>query len=158
MTKLSTVPVQHRCPTFSIGDCNSSFLQVLIEKGADVGSQDNTGRTPLHVASQFNSPQVAQMLLSGNTSSVGGSRDVLGRTPLHLAALHDAGRVAEAILAAFPPEEGVGQVDMRGRTPLHFAAGTNSLSVAGLLVSNGADVDAADTIKGKTNTSSVPFV
>ena len=120
---------------------------MLIENGAGSGLQDNTGRTPLHVASQFNSPQVAQMLLSGNTSSVG-SRDVLGRTPLHLAALHDAGRVAEAILAAFPEEGVVGQVDMRGRTPLHFAAGTNSLSVAGHLISNGAVIDAAD-IKGK---------
>ena len=28
MTKISTVPVQHRCPTFNIGDC--SFLAVFI--------------------------------------------------------------------------------------------------------------------------------
>ena len=25
MTKISTVPVQHRCPTFSIGQCHSKY-------------------------------------------------------------------------------------------------------------------------------------
>ena len=29
MTKISTVPVQHRCPTFSIGHCNNSHGRVL---------------------------------------------------------------------------------------------------------------------------------
>jgi ankyrin repeat protein len=70
--------------------------QILLERKADVNSQNNHGSTPLLLASEFGHPDVVQLLLDHNADlSV---RDADGDTPLHCAAVGGQLEVARILL------------------------------------------------------------
>ena len=60
------------------------MVQLLVEKGADVGSKDKDGRTPLSWAAENGHEAVVKLLVEKGANV--DSKDNSGRTPLSLAA------------------------------------------------------------------------
>ena len=58
-------------------------MQVLIQHGADVAAQDNTGSTPLHLASSSGRIDTVRLLLKHSVDV--NAHDESRKTPLHLA-------------------------------------------------------------------------
>jgi len=79
------------------------------------------GRTPLHVAAQFNSSvSVVQALLAAYPDAVKATNND-GNTPLHVAARYSSSvAVVQALLAEYP--EAARAKDKHGNMPLHAAA------------------------------------
>ncbi len=59
------------------------ILQTLLKKGAFVSGIDEDGKTPLHIAAQYNNLYAAQLLLSSGSKVV--PKDKMGKTPLSYA-------------------------------------------------------------------------
>jgi ankyrin repeat protein len=134
-----------------------------------VNATNQDGQTALHLAAEKNSTDVANFLLDN-----GAILDVVdqhGQTALHSAAKHDACDVAQILLghsnkikeqmarnhlkkdAEFLKEEGprekfvkkfIENTDNSNSTALHTAVYNNSANVVNLLMSQGANVNAAD--------------
>ena len=58
-------------------------MRLLIDHGADVKARDDTGSTPLHMASASGIPELVQLLIEHGADVRGQDRS--NRTPLHLA-------------------------------------------------------------------------
>ena len=69
----------------AVDDQLIEVVRVLIEQGADVGAQDNAGRTALHIATSGDrgSVDVVRMLLERGSNI--GAKDNQGKTALQLA-------------------------------------------------------------------------
>ena len=59
------------------------ILQELIKKGAFVSAQDENGKTPLHIAAEYNHLYAARLLLKSGTKVM--PKDKKGKTPLDYA-------------------------------------------------------------------------
>ena len=142
--------------------------ELLIASGAPVDARGQSDDTPLYWAAVFDRKDVAELLL--DRGAVVNAVDKRGRTPLHAAAENDA-RATAAVLAAQGAD--VKARDESGLTPLHAtiiqcrkaltesatddtldagakekiarAALTKAKGMIDLLVSKGADVNAATT-------------
>jgi len=98
------------------GNVQSALL--LIEAGARLSVEDETGSTVVHLAMQH---------AVGVPEDESGSFELLGR-----------------LLAAPGGKEAVNAPDREKRTPLHWAAGKNAERCVGALIEAGANVNAAD--------------
>ena len=115
--------------------------RVLLEYGADLGSQDEQNNTPLHVAQD---EEVTRLLLDhGADANV---LDIHGWTPLHLASVE--GRVGAARVLL---EHGVDSNarDASNATPLHLASRWGHSDGVRSLLEYGSDISARDN-KGQT--------
>jgi len=101
-----------------------SFIDFLVEKGAEVNRRDEHQLTPLHVACQIkragydNLEIIKKLLILGADPTL---QDVDGRTPLHWSLENGQEGVAKYLVE----KGGRGQVfiaDKEGMTPLHIAA------------------------------------
>jgi ankyrin repeat protein len=135
-------------------------VRVLLEHGANVGAEDNKGRTPLHEAADYRRIETNERVegyVSGKVELVRvllehganvGAEDSEGRTPLHVAAEHAKVEVVRLLL-----EHGanVGAEDNEGRTPLHKAVAREygMVEVIRVLLEHGANVGAQDN-EGRT--------
>ncbi|KAF8474426.1 hypothetical protein DFH94DRAFT_129537 [Russula ochroleuca] len=136
-------------------------VRVLLEHGANVGAEDNKGRTPLHEAADYRriegnygrvegyvsgKVELVRVLLEHGANV--GAEDSEGRTSLHVAAEHAKVEVVRLLL-----EHGanVGAQDNEGRTPLHKAVAREygMVEVIRVLLEHGANVGAQDS-KGRT--------
>lgn len=63
--------------------CAKRLIDYFIDKGAYVSRQDNSGRTPLHFAAQYNNLYASQKLLKAGCKIM--TKDFKGKTPLDLA-------------------------------------------------------------------------
>jgi ankyrin repeat protein len=128
--------------------CASGFIgsgkaaQLLLERGANFGVQNEDGQMPLHLASMHNHPNIVALLLKlGAPVDLKDSNDM---TPL-LCALESfgSGGVVQLLL-----EHGasVNARNKRGWTPLHSASASEETppDVVASLLKLGADVDALD--------------
>ena len=128
------------------------IARVLLNHGAFTNSEDNFGRTPLHLVAEgeYNFEQdrvcVVQLLLERGADV--NALDYAYRTPLHIATY--SGRV-ELIRALLDSNATTNSKNNRGRTPLHAVAEGghnyfrgNGVLVAQLLLGRGADVDVPD--------------
>ncbi|NUM53271.1 MAG: ankyrin repeat domain-containing protein [Candidatus Hydrogenedentes bacterium] len=95
---------------------NDEIVTLLVERGADVNSKDNTGLTPLHVAAWWSVTGRAGILLDHGADLA--ATDAFGDTPLHLAAMHGRG-----LMCKFLIERGaaIDAKNLDGRTPLDLA-------------------------------------
>jgi len=133
--KLSSTPKQQ---AKTVTDIDNKLFDV-ISKSALISRGNTTGETVL---------KEAKTLLDkgANVNAVGNFRKA---SPLYMAAYHDSKEMTELLLNNGAD---VHQTDYSGETPLHTAAyhGRGKTDVVVLLVKNGADVNAKESLYGKT--------
>jgi ankyrin repeat protein len=95
---------------------DASKIKYLIERGADLETKNNKGRTPLHWASTMDCIEIAKLLLDRGADV--GAKDKWGLTPLDWASYKDNIELAKLLLDAGADVEAK---DVYGRTPLHWA-------------------------------------
>jgi ankyrin repeat protein len=128
------------------------IARVLLDHGATMNSEDNSGRTPLHLVAEgkYNLEQdrirVVQLLLERGADV--NALDNAGRTPLHVASYNWRAELVQVLLDG---NATTNSKNYRRRTPLHAVAeGGNYHSrgkdvlVAQLLLGRGAGVDVVD--------------
>jgi hypothetical protein len=127
----------------SAGDVVS--VEALLKEHPDLASsQNNAGKTPLHLAALAGSKEIADLLLASKADV--NARAVDGLTPLHEAAQSGHKDIAALLLAHGAD---VNARAVNGLTPLHEAAKSSRTDVAALLLAHGADVNAV-TMEGVT--------
>lgn len=78
----------HEGKEIDLVDYNKTII-TLLNRGASMAQQDNTGRTVLHYAVGFDEPELLELLLNNINSSSDRAFNITdydGRTPLHIAA------------------------------------------------------------------------
>ena len=73
----------HELRDVATNRAKAKTVALLIDHGADVTAQDETGATPLHLASSFGGAEAARVLIKHGADVA--ARDGNRRTPLHLA-------------------------------------------------------------------------
>jgi ankyrin repeat protein len=126
-----------------------AVVKVLLEKGADLEAKDDTGQTPLSVASEKGHKDVVQLLLAAGQVDVD-SKDKNGQTPLWMAARNGHEGIVQLLLER-------GQVNVEAedseysRTPLWMAAYNGHEDVVQLLLERGqVNVEAKDSEYSRT--------
>jgi ankyrin repeat protein len=119
---------------------NMRVVKLLLEKGADLDSEDKHGQTPLLLASRKGNVEVVKLLLEKGANVE--SKDDSGWTPLLLAAAGKGnGEVVKLLL-----EKGadIESRDVLDRTPLSQAAEGGDEETVKLLLKKGADLESKD--------------
>jgi uncharacterized protein len=115
-------------------------MQVLLDAGAEVDSQNPSGWTPLHVAAEHGRADACTLLIQRKAKI---DRPLKGSDtqPIHLAAENGQLEVVKLLV-----EKGakVDARDDRMCTPLHLAAQDGHLAVVKWLVEHKADINAKD--------------
>lgn len=97
--------------------CYPWMAKFLLLAGANVNSQDCTGKSVLHYACELKMQKVVSVLLEAGAEV--NAHDVNGRTPLHVAC---KGMKSRAVITLLRHGGKIGLVDDKGRTPLHEIA------------------------------------
>lgn len=117
-----------------IGD-KKQLANDLRDNKNNINQLDKYLRSPLHLASEYNKPQVIDILLNNGAdieSEVPG-----GLTSLHIATLSDA---TQAVSKLIDLKAKVNKQDDKGYTALHMASESGNLSIVQLLLDHNADV------------------
>ena len=98
-----------------ISKFQADTVKLLINYGADVTTQDETFRTPLHLAAFSGSTETVQILIEHGADVT--AQDETFRTPLHLAAFSGSTGTVQLLI-----EHGadVTAQDRSQKTPLHL--------------------------------------
>lgn len=117
-------------------------VRVLLQYGADTGSNDERKSTPLHRASEGGHLAVARVLIKHGAKA--GTQDVDKSTPLHGASQGGHLDVCQVLL-----DEGADARAQDGdnSTPLHWASQGGHLDIVRVLLENGADAWAEDVVR-----------
>lgn len=122
-------------PTFlhlAAADGSVVHCKLLLDRKTEDANSMLTGKTPLHLASEYGNSQVVQMLLRmGNAVPNLPDRD--GNTALHLA------QNEETIKYLLDEKANLNIPNNRGQVPLHVAAARGDVAIANLLLLNDAD-------------------
>ncbi|XP_062204194.1 uncharacterized protein LOC133906337 [Phragmites australis] len=114
-----------------------SVIRLLIDHGADQNKADNCGITPLHIAAERGSYEVAEFLLSK-----GAEVDPIckyGETPLHIAAENGDAKMVKLLLQHNADH---GRLSCGFHTPLTMSLFGSSLECLEILIEAGADINA----------------
>lgn len=112
-------------------------LERLLAEGATVNMYSDDGWTPLHLASFFGHPKVAELLLAHAADVTARSKNASGNTPLHSALAANQKFVAGLLIGSGAD---VNAADAQGWRPLHLAAANNDLDAMRALIAQGADI------------------
>ncbi|EJW73998.1 hypothetical protein WUBG_15094, partial [Wuchereria bancrofti] len=129
----------------------TTVVDCLLKNGADPTIVDEKDRTPLHHAVAVNIPNIVQLLLDTRQVNVD-ALDEDNRTPLIICSKFDirmGTEIAEMLLKAKADVACVGDKSLTkydGRTALHFASQHANLDIIRLLIHNGANKDAQDSL------------
>lgn len=118
----------------------SDLTKRLLEAGADVNAQDNTGRTPIHAAVAADAMGVFVILLRNRATNLN-SRMHDGTSPLILAARLAIEGMVEHLITS---DVDINLADNSGKTALHWAAAVNNTDAVTILLAHGAKPDAQD--------------
>ena len=119
-------------------------VKLLLAKGADVKAVSKQGRTALHLAvASADGLAIARLLLAKGADV--NAKDGIGQTPLICAEMSQTDLVELLVRSGAD----VKAASMAGITAMMQAAGAGNVAVAKLLLSKGADVNAANTMGGK---------
>eukprot|EP01006_Ploeotia_vitrea_P048016 TRINITY_DN67186_c9_g2_i2.p1 TRINITY_DN67186_c9_g2~~TRINITY_DN67186_c9_g2_i2.p1 ORF type:complete len:948 (+),score=106.86 TRINITY_DN67186_c9_g2_i2:60-2903(+) len=142
---------QSRPLHWAVGGGHQRVAELLLEKGVDVASVDETGRQPLHYAPT--KELATLLLLRGATVD---ARDHQGCTPLHYASEFSGNRlpVVKTLLAeGADPRVGASN----GITPLHLAIEADgALEAAQALLGHGAEINARG-VRDRTRVNVTPL-
>jgi uncharacterized protein len=156
-----------------LSESDRESIKLLIEAGADLNIQDNSGRNPLTTAAEYGNDEGVKLLISGGADV--NSHNIIGNTALIIAAQWGFKSIVADLLNASADVDAQNQnghtalisaadkghadivellldanadvnlPDDEGRTALLWATTSNFLPIIALLLANGADV----TIKDK---------
>uniref|UniRef100_A0A8C3NLE2 Uncharacterized protein n=1 Tax=Geospiza parvula TaxID=87175 RepID=A0A8C3NLE2_GEOPR len=118
-------------------DINSA--EVLMEKGANLGTRTPAADTALHLAVQAGAASIAALLLSKGMDT--NLRNQAEETPLHVAALRNHGALVGLLVSAGAR---INAVTRDFATPLHIASQRGHTDVAQQLLHHKAPVNAQD--------------
>jgi len=107
----------------------------LLQRGFDPNTLDDKGRSPLHLALQEPSPNVAAVLIDWPSTRIE-TRTPQDESPLMIAALKGQYDLATRLIARGA------DVNKTGWAPLHYAATSGHLDMIQLLLENHAYIDA----------------
>jgi len=110
-------------------------VQLLLARGFDVNTIDESGQNGLFIAIREPSPKVARVLVDSPKIDLN-ALNTQGESPLMLAALKGQLELANQMVKKDA------DVNKTGWTPLHYAATTGQLAVIRLLIENHAYIDA----------------
>ncbi|XP_025405270.1 receptor-interacting serine/threonine-protein kinase 4-like, partial [Sipha flava] len=127
----------------AVKQSNFNKVKEYIDKGADVNTKDNRGKTPLHIAAKRDLLGIAKLLLDKG-ANVNAQENRFGRTSLHLAAEEGHLDIIKYLI-----EKGADVDAYQGgwsySTALHFAAENGHLDVVKYLIEKGANPKATDS-------------
>jgi ankyrin repeat protein len=128
----------------AVSDGQPEIVTVLLDAGANIESAGPGGRHPLHSAAARGRSAVAELLIARGAKV--DALDESARTPLifaaQVSAMVDSTETVRILLkAAADPRKEDGSYHM---SALHFAAAKGSVSVVGLLLDAGVDVNLLD--------------
>jgi ankyrin repeat protein len=131
----------------SSGQCaDSSLVEELLEKGADIEATDDEGATAFHYAARDNLFEVVEVLLNHQANF--GAKNGTGNTPLHLAAQNGHYEVCQTIIEKNPKLVDFAS-KLGGNTPLHEAASRGHTDIIELLIEFKANIEQTN-IQGLT--------
>mgnify|MGYP005628010029 CR=1 FL=1 len=116
-----------------------NYIGALLYSGIDVNKKDEYGRTPIHIAAFWCTPEICSLLLSEGADV--NARDRIGQTALHVALESRSCLVAELLISRGADLDAK---DIYGQRPLHIAASLGYHMICELLIERGADIDAQD--------------
>ena len=119
---------------------SGSAARLLLDHGASIHTRSKDGRTPLHLASQYDLWDVVMLLVERGADV--DSQDNNNMTPL-LCAI-ESGRNLSAAQLLLDCRASIDLRDKNGQTPLHFALRSSLPDVVALLLKFGAEVDSRD--------------
>ena len=90
------------------------LVQVLIEHGADLAAQDDTGSTPLHLASSKGIAETVRLLIENGADA--SARNGSHESPLHLASSSGSTETVQLLLKH---SVDINALDGNHRMPLH---------------------------------------
>ena len=121
------------------------IMQLLIDHGADVKTQDETQSTPLHMASYSGIPDLVQLLIEYGANANGQGRDRSQRTPLHLASARVSAKITDLF---FRPRTDVNVQEVWSSpsryTICHPVDAVSIADTMRLLIDHGANMTAQD--------------
>lgn len=122
---------------YAVSNNFKTGVRLLLERGADTGTKDNRGRTPLSWAAEEGNEDIVALMLTSNNVDVN-SKDETGQTPL-FSALKNGYMAIEMLLHV----QGGSVVarDGHGLTPLSYAIREGNESVAQLLLHQHDDIN-----------------
>ena len=136
---------------YSTQERGVSVVQLLIERGSNVDTQDKSHLTPLHLASYYGKLEIVRVLLHHGARVY--TKGNLGQTSLHLAL--DGSRSCKdglgivRLLLQHGADMIMNAQDGDGDTPLHLALNYGKLAIGRVLLIHGANANAAN-IWGQT--------
>lgn len=134
---------------FAAGSNQTEMMLYLMDHGADLLLETESGGTAMHFAVRSNSSLLVAAFLekvvaiSSGATAVGGAPSATASTSAPTAVDGDESAVAVDILTI------VNHANNQGWVPLHFAARQGNVAIAKLLVNHGAEVDAVES-RGET--------
>ena len=128
-------------------------VQALLKEHPDfINLQDESGRTPLHIAAEAVNFEIVKLLVE-NGAEVN-AKDNSQQIPLHLTAFHGNQEIADYFISEGADVNGL---DIRAFSPLHYAIALRKLDVAASLVESGSDVNAKNSYGQSPFDQSVQF-
>ena len=127
--------LQIACHFDNAGSC-LEIVQLLLERGISIDSQNRQGETALHIAATGNKISLVEELLKAGSNV--DATDQFGATALHVAALRGYTQIVQMLL-----DRGC-DLDLmctRGYAPLHCAILKSQWPTAKLLIRYGCDVN-----------------
>jgi ankyrin repeat protein len=119
---------------------HADLLEVLLERGVNVGAVDSNGQTLMH--NSVHSTACLNIALRMADAAIINQADSEGFTAMHYAV---SGKELEAIKAIVGASGvNVGQTDADGRTALHWACAVGDADIARVLIANGASIASVD--------------
>ena len=135
---------------FATREGHNEIAELLISRGADLNSKDESGWTPLHWASRTGHKEVTELLISKGADV--NAKDENGSNPLHQAAMScgdNYEKIIELLIANGADVNAKYEEPEyeKGKTSLHYAAMDGSKKNVELLIANGANVNSLNDEK-----------